>query len=135
MVTGARVASRDTRARTTCPENQGCTPDPEDPADLALHDGLAALEKGDTRLAIATFDRALAVRPTLAPAYLNRALAYRMRGDLARAEADIDQALRYERSARAYRIRSEIRASRGNAKGARKDSERADRIESGERRR
>ncbi len=131
-VTGARVSDRGNRARAACPADQRCVPDGQDPAEVALRDGLAALEKGDTIPAIAAFDRALALRPAYVAAYLNRALAHRTRGDLARAEEDIDRALRYDRSARAYRIRSEIRASRGNARGAQKDGDRADRIERGE---
>ncbi len=81
------------------------------------------------RAAIGALDRAIALRPDLASAYLNRALAYRQRGDLARAEKDMDRAIRLDRSARAYRLRSDIRTARGDAKGAQKDRERADRLE------
>lgn len=131
-VTGARVAGA---ARRTDERRAGCAEDSSDPAcapgaaDVALRAGLSALETGDSIAAIAAFDRAIALRPRLAVAYLNRALAYRQRGDLARAESDVDRALRYDRSARAYRIRSDIRASRGNTSGAAEDRDRAGRID------
>ncbi|MCI1141313.1 hypothetical protein MOP88_01380 [Sphingomonas sp. WKB10] len=41
----------------------------------------------------------------------------------------MDRAIRLDRSARAYRLRSDIRATRGDAKGAQKDRERAERLE------
>ena len=125
VVTGSRVARRTGVGRYT----ERASSIAADPADTALHAGLAALEAGDSTAAIGALDRAIALRPDLASAYLNRALAYRQRGDLARAEKDMDRAIRLDRSARAYRLRSDIRAARGDAKGAQKDRERADRLE------
>ena len=125
VVTGSRVARRTGVGRYT----EHASSIAADPADTALRTGLAALEAGDSTAAIGALDRAIALRPDLASAYLNRALAYRQRGDLARAEKDMDRAIRLDRSARAYRLRSDIRATRGDAKGAQKDRERADRLE------
>ncbi|MEE8611319.1 MAG: tetratricopeptide repeat protein [Sphingomonas aquatilis] len=125
VVTGSRVARRTGVGRYT----ERAYSIAADPADTALRTGLAALASGDSTAAIGALDRAIALRPDLASAYLNRALAYRQRGDLARAEKDMDRAIRLDRSARAYRLRSDIRAVRGDAKGAQKDRERADRLE------
>lgn len=125
VVTGSRVARRTGVGRYT----ERASSIAADPADTALHAGLAALEAGDSTAAIGALDRAIALRPDLASAYLNRALAFRQRGDLARAEKDMDRAIRLDRSARAYRLRSDIRATRGDAKGAQKDRERAERLE------
>ncbi|WP_426260945.1 tetratricopeptide repeat protein [Sphingomonas sp. DC1100-1] len=125
VVTGSRVARRTGVGRYT----ERASGIAADPADTALRTGLAALEAGDPTAAIGALDRAIALRPDLASAYLNRALAYRQRGDLARAEKDMDRAIRLDRSARAYRLRSDIRAERGDARGAQKDRERADRLE------
>lgn len=125
VVTGSRVARRTGVGRYT----ERASSIAADPADTALRTGLAALEAGDSTAAIGALDRAVALRPDLAGAYLNRALAYRQRGDLARAEKDMDRAIRLDRSARAYRLRSDIRAARGDAKGAQKDRERAERLE------
>ncbi|MHA0316969.1 tetratricopeptide repeat protein [Sphingomonas melonis] len=125
VVTGSRVARRTGVGRYT----ERASGIAADPADTALRTGLAALEAGDSTAAIGALDRAIALRPDLASAYLNRALAYRQRGDLARAEKDVDRAIRLDRSARAYRLRSDIRAARGDAKGGQKDRERADRLE------
>ncbi|GKS02493.1 tetratricopeptide repeat protein [Sphingomonas aquatilis] len=125
VVTGSRVARRTGVGRYT----ERASSIAADPADTALRTGLAALEAGDSTAAIGALDRAIALRPDLASAYLNRALAYRQRGDLARAEKDMDRAIRLDRSARAYRLRSDIRAARGDARGAQKDRERADRLE------
>ena len=41
----------------------------------------------------------------------------------------MDHAIRLDRSARAYRLRSDIREARGDAKRAQKDRERAERLE------
>ncbi len=125
VVTGSRVARRTGVGRYT----ERASGIAAEPADTALRAGLAALEAGDSIAAIGALDRAIALRPDLASAYLNRALAYRQRGDLARAEKDMDRAIRLDRSVRAYRLRSDIRAARGDAKGAQRDRERADRLE------
>ena len=125
VVTGSRVARRTGVGHYT----ERASSIAADPADTALRTGLAALEAGDSTAAIGALDRAIALRPDLASAYLNRALAYRQRGDLARAEKDMDRAIRLDRSARAYHLRSDIRAARGDARGAQKDRERADRLE------
>lgn len=129
-VTASRIGrSGDGPARCADDDASCASAATPDAADTALRNGRAALTAGNTATAIAAFDHAIALRPRFAPTYLDRALAYRASGDLARAEADIDHALRYDRSPRAYRLRAEIRASRGDAKGAAKDRARADRIE------
>ncbi len=95
-----------------------------------MRTGLAALEAGDSIRAIGALDRAIALRPDLASAYLNRALAYRQRGDLARAEKDMGprdppRSLRPRLSP----AQRHFGTARGDAKGAQKDRERADRLE------
>ena len=67
------------------------------PADLALayeNRGAGYLRTGRDDEAIADFDRALALNPSLAPAHNNRAIAFRHKGDLARAIADYSEAIR-----------------------------------------
>src|SRR5436305_1321831 len=59
-----------------------------------LADGLARAWQDDWRGAIDALDQAIAVQPKLAFAYLNRGLAHGHEGDLARAEADLDLAIR-----------------------------------------
>jgi Tfp pilus assembly protein PilF len=130
VVTGSRVARRTGVGRYTERACADCASSrAADPAETALRVGIVALETGDPTAAIGAFDRAIALRPGFASAYLNRALAYRQRGDLSRAEKDMDRAIRLDRSVRAYRLRSDIRAARGDARRAQKDRERADRLE------
>lgn len=53
--------------------------------------GLALLLDGDAAKALASFDRALELQPTLQAARLNRALALLRRGETARATADLEK--------------------------------------------
>ena len=67
------------------------------PADLALayeNRGASYLRTGRDDEAIADFDRALALNPSLATAHNDRAIAFRRKGDLARAIADYSEAIR-----------------------------------------
>ncbi len=96
-----------------------------DAAAAALGDGLTKAWQGDTAAAIAAFDRALAVKPRLALALLNRGLAYQQQGAKARAAADFDAAIRLERSARGYHARAQLRRQQGDTRGARQDEARA----------
>jgi len=53
--------------------------------------GLALLLDGDAAKALAAFDRALELQPTLQAARFNRALALLRRGELAKAAADLEK--------------------------------------------
>ncbi len=73
---------------------------------------------------------AIAVQPKLAFAYLNRGLAHGHEGDLARAEADLDLAIRYApHTARGYN-RSLVRRMRGDERGANADMAQAEELDS-----
>lgn len=90
-----------------------------------LSDGLARAWQGDSDAAIAAFDTMIAREPKLGAAYLNRGLAYWRLGDLARATADLDLAVRYAPSARSYYNRARVRRANGNIRGAQADEARA----------
>ncbi|OSZ66626.1 hypothetical protein CAP40_12225 [Sphingomonas sp. IBVSS2] len=94
-------------------------------------DGLTRAWQGDWEGAIGALDQAIAVRPELAFAYLNRGLAHSQEGDLARAEADLDLAVRYApHAARSYYNRGLIRRMRGDERGADADMARARELDS-----
>ncbi|TFI60104.1 tetratricopeptide repeat protein [Sphingomonas parva] len=94
-----------------------------------LSAGLTQAWQQDWRGAIAAFDRAIALQPRLALAYLNRGLAYQQIGDPDRAAADLDRAVRQGRSARAYHNRSVLRRMRGDVRGADADAARAEALD------
>ena len=95
-----------------------------------LADGLNQAWQGDLDGAIDRFDKAIALQPRLAIAYLNRGLAHRQRGEADRAAADLDLAIRHApQSARGYYHRGLLRQSRGDARGARADLARARRLD------
>ena len=91
----------------------------------ALSGGLAKAWQGDGEAAIAAFDGAIAREPKLGAAYLNRGLAHWRSGNLARATADLDLAVRYAPSARSYYNRARVRRANGNIRGAQADEARA----------
>lgn len=94
-------------------------------------DGLTRAWQGDWEGAIGALDQAIAVRPELAFAYLNRGLAHSQEGDLARAEADLDLAVRYApHAARGYYNRGLVRRMRGDERGADADMVRARELDS-----
>ncbi len=123
VVTGSRI-----RAAPRGDWN-ACTVD--DPAQrvrgcgAAISDGLTKAWQGDWDAAIAAFDAAIAREPKLGAAYLNRGLAHWRSGDLARATADLDLAVRYAPSARSYYNRARLRRASGNIRGAQADDARA----------
>src|SRR5262245_66657828 len=59
--------------------------------------GLANHENGDYDLAMADFDKAIALDPTLAVAYSNRGMVHYDEGDHDRAVADYDTAIELDR--------------------------------------
>jgi hypothetical protein len=145
VVTGSRIA----RSRTRIVDGRGdwnaCTVDdpahslrgckqlidpgakgPSGAAAARVADGLALAWRGDWNEAIASFDQAIALRPGLAIAWLNRGLAYRSQGDLTHAAADLDQAVRYGGdAARNHYHRSLLWRQLGNIRGAQADAKRA----------
>jgi tetratricopeptide (TPR) repeat protein len=50
------------------------------------------MRRGDLDLAIADFDRSIAIAPNDAVTYINRAWAYRRKGQYDRAWSDVDRA-------------------------------------------
>lgn len=69
------------------------------PADIENVRGLALLLNGDTRKAIASFDKALALNATMSEARLNRAIAYLRLQDFAAASKDFATVFADEHSA------------------------------------
>lgn len=91
-----------------------------------LADGLALAWAGKWAPAIGAFDKAIALQPKSAFAYLNRGLAHQRNGESARAAADLDRAIRHApHAARGYYSRSVLRRERGDARGAAADAARA----------
>ena len=77
-------------------------------ARLLLGLGMAQVGKGNTREAIALFDRMLAVRP-FAPAFYGRAVAHLTAGDRGAALADLDRALALDpKNAQYARVRAQV---------------------------
>jgi tetratricopeptide (TPR) repeat protein len=86
--------------------------------------GLAFLEQGNDRRAIAAFDEVIRLRPETSLAYYNRALAKSHVGDLAGAEADVTALLdRPNPPLRGYFLRASIRSKRRDREGARRDQQ------------
>jgi len=76
--------------------------------------GLEALNKGEYDKAIADFNEALRLNPTLALAYCNRGEAWRKKGEYDKAIADNNEALRLNpNNARAYNNRGLAWGSKG----------------------
>jgi tetratricopeptide (TPR) repeat protein len=69
------------------------------PAEVENLRGLALLLDGDTAKALVSFDKALALQPSLQPARFNRALAFLRKGDSAKAAADLEKVFADEHSA------------------------------------
>ena len=89
-----------------------------------LCEGLAYLELGNDRRAIAAFDEVMRLRPETLLAYYNRAVAKYRLGDLAGARADLDLLLRGSKPPlRGYLLRARVRAKQGDREGARRDQE------------
>ncbi|MEO7177803.1 MAG: tetratricopeptide repeat protein, partial [Allosphingosinicella sp.] len=89
-------------------------------------EGVGLAWQGELDSAIAAFDRAIALAPRSAPAYLNRGLVYRRKGELDRARADLDRAVRLAPgAARGYFQRSLLLRQQGKEAAAKADAERA----------
>ncbi|HWI85315.1 MAG TPA: tetratricopeptide repeat protein, partial [Sphingomonas sp.] len=87
-----------------------------------LSEGLSAAWQGEWDEAIRAFDKAIALKPKFAFAFLNRGLAYQRNGDLERAAADFDLAVKYEPSEpRNYYSRGMARRLLGDKRGADRD--------------
>lgn len=67
-----------------------------DAARAHVAQGLSRAWAGDSAGAIAAFDQAIAAAPRSGFAYLNRGLAYRRSGNAAKADADLDRAVRLD---------------------------------------
>jgi len=98
---------------------------PKGQAAAHIADGLRRAWQGDSEEAIAAFDRAIAVTPKSALAYLNRGLAHEQEGNLDWALADLDEAVRLSPNARNYYSRSLIQRERGDIRKADRDAQRA----------
>mgnify|MGYP003582293300 CR=1 FL=1 len=96
-----------------------------------MADGLTQAWQGDWRDAVAAFDKAIAVAPKSAQAYLNRAMAYQAQGESDRALEDFDKAVRYAPyAARGYYHRSLLLRQRGETRKAEADRARAAELDS-----
>jgi len=101
-------------------------------AAASIAQGISLAWVGDLDGAIAAFDRAIALAPRNASAFLNRGMAYQRKGDLDRAIADFDHAVRNEPgAARGYYNRSLALRAKGNERRARSDEQRAIEIDPG----
>jgi Flp pilus assembly protein TadD len=69
---------------------------PDDPTDRLMDDGLAAMQRGDLRDAIAVFTRMVETAPDFAEAWNKRATALYMVGDFAGSRADVARTLELE---------------------------------------
>lgn len=136
VVTGSRISRRaqaasrrgDWNACTVADTNQtrrGCARPGKGTAEDEIAQGVALGWQEDWRGATQAFDRAIALKPRLGSAYLNRGLAHERLGNSDQALADLDDAVRYERSARSYFARARLRRARGDVRGARADEGRA----------
>jgi len=86
--------------------------------------GLAYLEQGNDRRALAAFDEVIRLRPETLAAYYNRALAKYHLGDLTGARTDLTHLLSNPKPPlRGYFLRAKIRAKEGDSEGARHDRE------------
>jgi len=64
-------------------------------------EGIMAYRNGDLKLALADFDRAIALNPTFMIAYINRGIVLYRMGKLDRALADVARARQIDRAGRA----------------------------------
>lgn len=94
-------------------------------AGAQIVDGLTMGWNGNLNGALAAFGRAIALQPRLGIAHLNRGLAHERLGESDEALVEFDDAVRLDRSARSYYVRSRARRARGDIRGARADADRA----------
>jgi tetratricopeptide (TPR) repeat protein len=99
---------------------------PRGEAGAMLAEGLAQAWQGEDEHAITLFDRAIALAPRLAPAWLNRGLVRARSGDSDAALADLDRAVRLTPgSARVHYARGRLLRERGDTRRAEADFARA----------
>jgi tetratricopeptide (TPR) repeat protein len=85
-----------------------------------------ALTKGDYNTAITKYDQLIRRYPKLAPAYLNRGLAYQRKGDYDKAIANYNEAIRLEpESANTYHNRGNAFQLKGDLNAALADYDKA----------
>jgi tetratricopeptide (TPR) repeat protein len=75
--------------------------DKTDPSAVMHAQGIVAYRKGDLNLALADFNRAIALNPTFMIAYVNRGIVLYRMGKLDRALADVARARHIDRAGRA----------------------------------
>jgi tetratricopeptide (TPR) repeat protein len=75
--------------------------DKTDPSAAMHAQGIMAYRNGDLKLALADFDRAIALNPTFMIAYINRGIVLYRMGKLDRALADVARARQIDRAGRA----------------------------------
>lgn len=97
-----------------------------------LEEALGAMRRGDPKRALELTKRAAQSDPSLPDVYMNRALAHRLIGDLASAQAEADKAVTLftigeggRALAAALALRAELKLSQGDAASALADAERA----------
>jgi tetratricopeptide (TPR) repeat protein len=90
---------------------KGETPSPGE----LVKQGVEVAETGEYDAAIHNFDEAIRIDAKFAPAYENRGIAHKAKGDSARAIADFDQAIKLDpQYARPYYNRGTVYASKGD---------------------
>jgi len=92
---GARSGRADARALADCDEALGSAAQlsQRDTAATLVNRGVIRLQRRDAPAALADFDRAIQVRPSLGEAHVNRGAALILRGDFAGAVVAIDRGL------------------------------------------
>ena len=99
--------------------------DGSNPTTWTLHGELLALDK-NTAGAIKDYSQAIALRPTFAIAYLDRATSYQEQGDTARALEDMNKGVELGHgSPVGYLLRSRLRFEMGDIDGAHQDADQA----------
>ncbi|WP_395396868.1 tetratricopeptide repeat protein [Novosphingobium sp. BL-8A] len=99
-------------------------------SDAYLADGLTQAWQGDAQIAMTAFDRAIALSPKSAMAWLNRALAHADAGDTNEALTDVATAARLApNSARIHYAYGRLLHASGNERRARAEFERAAQID------
>ncbi len=122
---------RRTRPQTATPTDPEAPPaaDPN-AADAAVEEGEACRRLSDSDGALAAYDRAIEIDPTLANAWYGRAAVHIERGEFAVALDDVNRLLELApRLAVAWCARATIRAAQGELDGADEDLARAFEIE------
>jgi tetratricopeptide (TPR) repeat protein len=102
---------------------------PQGQAAAHVAEGLSRAWEGEYDRSIAELDKAIAIAPRLAIAYLNRALVHIRMGETDRAIADADKAVRYAPNAQNFLVRSRIWSQMGEQAKARADQRRAAKID------